>query len=144
MVDSGRFGEAHESWSGDLGELSRDFILVVPVRCERHCGAGDLRGTAAVSSRRVHGCGIHCCCHACADECSPAESSSNRGEGELNAMRALVETFAGRSGSSWVAHEGRTAVRKQATDVLMLIRRSHADAIPLSEHGFGGSSRCWF
>src|ERR1700730_17302708 len=96
MVDPSRLREARERRTGDLRELACHFILVVAVRCERHCGAGDVRGTAAVTRSLVRRWGICCYGHAYAHDKRPIEGSSDHGDLEHNPLVRAVAQRTGR------------------------------------------------
>ena len=64
MIDASCLGKAHEPRFSEFGKRARHLILVVPVRCECHRGAGDVRGAEAMVGGRVGGGGICCCGHA--------------------------------------------------------------------------------
>jgi hypothetical protein len=63
MVDASRFGKAHEPRLGELGEPACHFSLVVPMRCESHCRAGDVRAALGMTSSLVSRCEIRCLGH---------------------------------------------------------------------------------
>src|ERR1700745_742432 len=75
MVHSSRSREAHEIRPGELGELARHIVLVVAVRRECYCRAGDVRGAAAMPSSGVRGGEMRSCGHAYADESRSGEGS---------------------------------------------------------------------